>query len=300
MPVPEKIERVGFIGLGRMGTPMARNILKAGFALTVYNRTSAKMQPLLDAGATGANSPKEAATGADVVITCLLDDKSMVDNLTGENGILAGLKPGGIHIGTATISPGCAEELAGLHAAHGSFYIAGPIFGRPDAAEAGTLLTYVAGDAEAVAVCEPLFQAYAQKHVYMGPDHRVVNSIKLTMNFMLVSMIEVLSEVFTFAEKSGIDVEFVHELIVTVLEHPALREYARRIRSRDFEPAFEISAGLKDVELMLRASTEVQAPIPIASLVREKFLTALASGMQGRDWSAIAEVTRRNAGLGRP
>jgi 3-hydroxyisobutyrate dehydrogenase-like beta-hydroxyacid dehydrogenase len=297
MAPSEGIARVGFIGLGKMGTAMARNILRAGFDVAVYNRTRSKMAPLADMGAVRADSPKQAAAGADAVITCLLDDQSMLDNVTGEDGILAGLKAGSIHIGTATISPGCATELAELHRAHGSYYVAGPIFGRPNAAEAGTLLTYVAGDADAVAACERLFDAYAEKHVYMGPDHGVVNSIKLTMNFMLVSMIEVLSEVYTFAEKSGIDLEFTNDLIETVLDHPALREYARRIRTRDFEAAFELRAGLKDVELMLQASGDVQAPIPVAGLARDKFLTALATGLAGQDWSAIAEVTRRNAGL---
>lgn len=297
MPVLNRIERVGFIGLGRMGVPMARNILNAGFDLTVYNRTREKMTRLLEEGAVGASSPKEAAAGADAVITCLLDDKSMIGNVTGEHGILVGLKPGGIHIGTATISPGCATELAELHRAHGSHYVAAPIFGRPDAAEAGTLLTYVAGDEAAVAACDSLFEAYTQTHVYLGKDHRVVNSVKLAMNFMLVSLIEILSEVYTFAEKSGIELEFINELILTVLAHPALKEYARRIRTRDFEAAFALSAGFKDVELMLQASSEVRAPLPIASLAREKFLTALANGMGDKDWSAIAEITRGNAGL---
>jgi 3-hydroxyisobutyrate dehydrogenase-like beta-hydroxyacid dehydrogenase len=297
MPVPQRIEKVGFIGLGKMGALIAQNILKAGFDLTVYNRTPEKMKPLIEKGAKRAPSPKEAATEADVVITCLMDDQSVLDTVTGENGLLAGLKPGGVHIGTATISPACATKLAELHRAHGSYYVAGPIFGRPDAAEAGTLLTYVAGDREAIAACDSLFNAYTKSHIYMGEDHQVVNSIKLAMNFMLVSFIELFSEVYTFAEKSGIDPEFTNELILTVLAHPVLKQYATRIRTRDFEPAFDLRAGFKDVELMLQASTEVRAPLTIASAVREKFLTALASDMADKDWSAVSEVTRRNAGL---
>lgn len=297
MPVPQRIEKVGFIGLGRMGAPIANNILKAGFDLTVYNRTPEKMKPFIEKGATGVTSPKEAATGADAVITCLMDDQSVLDNVTGENSLLAGLKPGGVHVGTATISPGCAAKLAELHQAHGSYYVVGPIFGRPDAAEAGTLLTYVAGNEGAIAACDRLFEAYTGSHIYMGEDHKVVNSVKLTMNFMLVSLIELFSEVYTFAEKSGIDLQFTHDLILTVLAHPALKQYATRIRTRDFDPAFDLRAGFKDVELALQASTEVRAPLPIASAVREKFLTALASGMADQDWSAVSEITRRNAGL---
>lgn len=297
MPATPSIEKVGFIGLGRMGAPIAKNILRAGFDLTVYNRTPEKMKPLIEKGATGATSPKEAAAGADAVITCLMDDQSVLDNVTGENGLLAGLKPGGVHIGTATISPACATKLAELHRAHGSYYVAGPIFGRPDAAEAGTLLTYVAGDEGAIAACDRLFEAYTGSHIYMGENHKVVNSVKLTMNFMLVSLIELFSEVYTFAEKSGIDPEFTNELLLTVLAHPAPRQYTTRIRTRDFEPAFDLRSGFKDVELILQASTEVRAPLAIASAVREKFLTALASDMADKDWSVVSEVTRRNAGL---
>jgi len=293
-----KIEKIGFIGLGKMGAFMAHNILKAGFDVTVFNRTRTKMQPLLEKGAKGAADPREAAAGADVVLTCLMDDQSMLDNVTGEDGILAGLKPGGVHIGTATVSPSCATKMDALHRAHGSFYVAAPIFGRPDAAEAGTLLTYVTGDPDVIAALDDLFNAYSKTHIYMGTDTRVVNSVKLAMNFMLVSLVELFSEVYTFSEKSGIDLAFAEKLILTVLAHPVLGEYTTRIRNRDFEPAaFALHAGFKDVEIMLQASSEVHAPLVFASVVREKFLTALASGMAGQDWSAIYEITRKNAGL---
>jgi 3-hydroxyisobutyrate dehydrogenase-like beta-hydroxyacid dehydrogenase len=292
------VEQVAFIGLGRMGAPMARNILRAGYDLTVFNRTTVKMKPLVEQGAKAAASPKAAAAGADVIITCLMDDESMMEIIAGEKGLLAGLKPGGIHVGTATISPGCAAKLANIHQNHGSVYLSGPIFGRPTAAAAGTLLTYVAGDAKAAAACEPLFATYAETFTYVGADHRIANSIKLAFNFLLISMVEVFSEIFTFAEKSHIDPDMMEAMVAKVLAHPALKEYIARIRSRDFEPAaFELRAGFKDVELMLNASSGAQASLGIASLVREKFITALASGMAEKDWSAIYEVTRQNAGL---
>jgi 3-hydroxyisobutyrate dehydrogenase-like beta-hydroxyacid dehydrogenase len=293
-----KIKRVGFIGLGKMGAPIAKNILKAGYDLTVYNRTPDKMQALLAEGAQGAASPLDAALGADAVITCLMDDQTELDLTIGENGLLAGLKPGGIHIGTATISPSCSAKLAELHLSNGTSYIAAPLFGRPDAAEAGTLLTYIAGDKDVVEACDSLFEAYTATHIYMGEEHRLVNSVKLAMNFTLVSLVELFSQVYIFAEKSGLEAEFTEELILTIMRHPVLSEYTTRLRTRDFEPAaFALSAGYKDVDLMLQASSEVQAPITFASVIREKFLTALASGMANKDWSAIYEITRKNAGL---
>lgn len=292
------IQRVGFVGLGKMGYPIAKNILNAGFEVTIYNRSPEKMKSLLSAGAKGASSPREAAQGADVVITCLMDDQSELESTLGENGILAGLKPGAVHIGTATISPSCAATLAELHKTNGSHYVAAPLFGRPDAAAAGKLLTYVAGDEDVIKACNNLFNAYSGSHIYMGDDPKIVNSIKLTMNFILVCLIELFSQAYTFAEKSGIEPEFTQELIMTVLNHPVLKEYTTRLRLQDFEPAaFELIAGFKDVELMLQASSDVRAPLLFASAIREKFLTAIARGMSEKDWSAIYEITRLNAGL---
>jgi len=292
------IKTVGFIGLGKMGKPIAKNILKAGYELTVFNRTADRLKSLDDNGYKIAGSPKEAALGADVVITCLMDDQTELNASTGENGLLAGLKPGGIHICTATISPSCSTKLAELHQANGTFYIAAPLFGRPDAAAAGTVLSYIAGEKEAVETCDKLFESYTGKHIYLGGDHGLVNSVKLAMNFALVSLVELFSQVYTFTEKSGIDPEFTEELLLTVVRHPVLSEYASRLRTRSFEPAaFTLTAGFKDVELMLQASSEVKAPLIFASAIREKFLTALADGMADKDWSAIYEVTRKNAGL---
>lgn len=292
------IQKIGFIGLGKMGYPIAKNILDAGFKITVYNRTTDKMSSLLSEGAHGAASPKEAAEGADAVITCLMDDQTELDSTSGAEGLLAGLKRGGVHIGTATISPTCAATLAEMHRKNGTHYVAAPLFGRPDAAAAGKLLTYVAGDEAVVIACKNLFEAYTGSHIYMGEDQKIVNSIKLTMNFILVSLIELFSQAYTFAEKSGIEPEFTQDLILTVLQHPVLKEYTTRLRMRDFEPAaFELIAGHKDVELMLQASTDIRAPIVFASAIREKFLAALARGMAEKDWSAIHEISRLNAGL---
>lgn len=208
----EAIRRVGFIGLGRMGSAIARNIFRAGFELTVYNRTPEKMKPLIDEGAAGATSPKEAAAGADAVITSLMDDKSVLDIVTGENGLLAGLGAGAIHIGTTTISPRCATQLAELHAAHDSHYVAAPVVGRPDVADRGQLLALVAGDPEAIARCASLFEAYTLGVTNVGNEHRVANSLKLAVNYVGVSLIELMGQVYAFGERSGIDVQFLNQM----------------------------------------------------------------------------------------
>jgi 3-hydroxyisobutyrate dehydrogenase-like beta-hydroxyacid dehydrogenase len=294
----EEIRRVGFIGLGRMGSAMARNLLKTGFDLSVYNRTAAKMRPLVDEGATGAGSRREASTGADVVLTCLMDDRSVLESVTGEQGLLAGLRRGAIHAGTTTVSPRCARQLAELHAAHGSHYVAAPVVGRPDAAEAAQLLTFAAGDEDVIARCEPLFRAYSQAAIRVAAEHAVANSLKIAVNYMGASMLELMGEVYAFGEKSGIESRFVDLLMKTMFGHPALHAYAERIRTRNFDDVgFELTGGLKDVELMLQASSDTRVAFPYASIIRDKLLAAIAHGMGGKDWSASYEITRMNAGL---
>ena len=293
-----EVKTIGFIGLGRMGSGIAGNILQKGFHLRVYNRTAEKAKPLVALGASLVSSPREAAEGADAVITCLLDDTSVFDTVHGEDGLLAGLKLEGVHIGTTTVSPGCATQLAALHQEHGSHYLAGPVVGRPDAADTGQLLTYVAGDRGAVEQCMPLLQAYTREVNYMGAEHRVANSVKLTINYFVISLVELMGQTYAFAEKSGVDLEFMNTLILMLLEHPAIKGYTQRIRTRNFDDAaFELKSGFKDIQLMLQASTDNQAPLNYGSLIRDKFLTAIAHGMEHKDWSAIYEITRWNAGL---
>lgn len=294
----DEITRVGFVGLGRMGAGIAGRILAAGFPLTAWNRTPERTRALAQQGASVAASPREAAEHADVVVSCLMDDRSMFDVTEGDEGLLAGMKPGACHIGTATISPGCAATIAALHHAHGSRYISSPVSGRPDAAAAGQLLVYLAGDQDAVTRCEPIFKAYAKRHVNLGPDPRVASSVKLTINFMLLAQIEIMSEAFAFGARSGIGGELTAELIETVTTHPALKEYSRRIRTRNFERvAFEVRSGYKDLDLVLQASAEARVPMPFVGVLRDRFLSAMAHGLEDKDWTAISEAVRISAGL---
>ncbi len=292
------IEQIGFVGTGRMGAAVTENLLKAGYPVKVFNRTRDKLLPLLERGAVEANSPKDAAIGADVVFTCLMDDRSMFDVMNGERGLLAGLAPGAIHLATATISPGCSRTLAGIHREHGSRYIAGPLSARPDAARAGQALTYLSGDQEAIARCEPLFTAYSKRHVNLGADPALANSVKLALNFMLMTQIEMMSEVFAFAERSGIEAELVAELILTVQGHPAMKDYIRRMRARDFDPAaFEITSGYKDLEMVSQAAGDARVPMPFVGALRDQFLATMGNGMSAWDWTALSEASRLTAGL---
>jgi len=294
----EQIKKVAFVGLGRMGAGIARNVLKAGFELTVYNRTAAKMRPLVEAGARASASPREAAAGADAVVTCLFDDASVFDTVSGDDGLLAGLPTDAVHIGTTTISPRAADRLAAMHEAHGSRYIAGPVLGRPDVADAGQLLTLVAGDAAAISRAEPLIKSYTAATMNVGEQHSTANAAKLALNFMVVVMIELIGEVYAFTEKSGIAGNISHGLVSSMLGPQPLKDYAKRIFDRNFdEVGFDLVSGLKDVRLMLGASEEVAVPLSFAGVLREKFVAALANGLGDKDWSAVTEATRMSAGL---
>jgi 3-hydroxyisobutyrate dehydrogenase-like beta-hydroxyacid dehydrogenase len=286
---------VACIGLGRMGSGIAGNIQKHGFSLTVYNRTSGKSKPFVSAGAQVARTPREAAASAEILVTNLMDDASVLETMTGENGILAGMRPDSIHIGTTTISPGLSTRLAALHAAHGSHYIAGPVAGRPDAAAAGKLITFLAGKPEPIERSRQVLNSYADRIIPMGEDPAVAMSMKLVGNFMVASIIEMIGQVYVFAEKRGVDPAIITNMFKQFM--PATSEYVERISSRNFDDAgFTLDGGLKDITLILAAAAEVQAPLPYASIIRDKCLAAQAQGKSQLDWSVLTEISRLNAG----
>lgn len=291
--------KVAFIGLGNMGAGIAQCIVRAGFDLTVWNRTTSKMQPLIELGAKGAASAREAVSQADVVLTSLMDDQSIIDNLQGENGILAGLRKGAVHACLTTISPRCADELERIHQEHGSQYVSGPVVGRPDAAASGTLISYLAGPAPAIELLTSVCKAYSTNVVAVSDRPAAANSLKLCINYSVVSIIELLGETYTLAEKCGVKREILRDFYQVAFAHPALKMYANKLQARDFDgPAgFSMKGGLKDVRLMLATAERAGAPLEIARIVERKMQAALDAGMQDRDWSAFSEITRREAGL---
>lgn len=295
---PNPIRRVGFIGLGRMGFPMAHNLLKAGFDLTVYNRTATKAQPLVDLGASPAASPREAALNADVVITSLMDDQSVLDMVTGEEGLLVGLRAGGIHIGTTTCSPRLAAQLAELHRAQGNEYLAAPVIGRGDAAKARNLTTFVAGAPDAVRKCRVIFDAYSLIVLNVGPDPAAANMLKLIANYSALSVIDLVGQLFALGEKAGVDAATTTLVLKTTFDNPNFHYYIDKIRSRDFDHVgFDLRGGLKDAQLMMQVSEDTQVALSNAENASKKYLAAIANGLEDKDWSAIYEITRLNAGL---
>ena len=292
--------KVAFVGLGRMGAGVVENILKRGFAVTVWNRTRSKMGPAIALGAKGAKTLKEAATEADVVITSLMDDASIRESLHGPDAILAGLRPDAIHLCITTISPKFADDLDRLHREHGSRYLSGPVVGRPDAARAGELISYIAGGKSAVATVEPIVAAYSKFVKFVSETPRHANIIKLCINYSVVTFIELIGEAYALAQKSGADAAVVNDFYQAAFAHPALKMYANKILHRDFDSqgGFSMLGGKKDVTLMLQAAEEAGATLEICEIINRKMEIALNSGMGNRDWSAVSEISRWNAGLG--
>ena len=290
--------RVAFIGLGRMGVGMARNLLRAGHQLTVYNRSREKAEALKADGAEVAASPAEACQNVEATFTMLADDGAVADTVFGEHGIAAGLPQGAIHISSSTISVNCARELTAEHAAKGQGYISAPVFGRPDAAEAKKLIVAAGGKTEAIERVRPLLEAISRAVFVAGPEPWQANLFKLCGNFMLSSMLEAFGEAFATLRKSGADHHTFLDIMNELFGSPVYKNYGTTIANEKFEPAgFALKLGLKDVRLVLDAAGEVNAPMPLASLLRDHLLAAISNGQGQLDWSSISRVAARNAGL---
>ena len=292
--------KVAFIGLGNMGSGIAHCVLKGGFELAVWNRTASKMEPLVAEGAKAAGSAREAASAADVVITSLMDDQSILDVVQAGNGILAGMKKGAVHVCVTTISPECADRLEELHRKHGSHYVSGPVVGRPEAAATGQLATYLADDPQAIELVTPVCRTYAQKVNVISDRPSVANCLKLCINFSAVAFLEVMGEAYVLAEKCGLPLQHLVDFYQQgVFGNPTLKMYAEKIRSRDFagRGGFVMSGGLKDVQLMLATAKRVGTSLEVGAVVERKLKAGINAGMQEADWSASYEITRKEAGL---
>jgi 3-hydroxyisobutyrate dehydrogenase-like beta-hydroxyacid dehydrogenase len=289
--------KVGFIGLGRMGTGMAGNLLAAGHKLTIYNRTPEKTRALVNRGATLAATVSEVC-GADVVMTMLANDDAVANVVLGPEGLVASLAPGSLHVSSSTISPALSQRLAQAHEQRGQRYVAAPVFGRPEAAAAAGLLIVAAGSAAAVDTARPLLEVIGRRVFVVGETPAAANLVKLSGNFLLASAIESLGEAFALIGKSGIDRQRYLEILTDLFNAPAYRTYGALIAGDKFEPAgFAAALGHKDIRLLLTSAEQLGVPMPVASLLRDRFLTLLAHGGERLDWSAIGGLAARDAGL---
>jgi 3-hydroxyisobutyrate dehydrogenase-like beta-hydroxyacid dehydrogenase len=288
--------KLAFIGLGKMGSGIAQNLVRAGFDVTVYNRTRAKAEQIENAHV--ADSPADAARDADVAMSMLADDHAVESVVFGEHGIASTLRKDALHISHSTISTALARKLASEHAARGQRYLSVPVFGRPEAAVSKRLVVVAAGAADSIERARPLFDAIGRATFIAGSEPWQANVLKLCGNFMIASMLETFGEANATLRKSGVDPLTFLEIINTLFASPVYAGYGAAIAAGKFQPAgFALTLGLKDVRLALAAAEECASPMPIASLVRDQFIEAIAHGQGEWDWSSVAAVASRNAGL---
>jgi len=280
---------------------MARNLIRAGHDVTVYNRTRAKAEPLAADGARIADSVAHAVRGCEVTVTMLADDHAVEEAVFGADGMLQTLPRDAVHMSTSTISVEMSKRLATTHTAAGQGYIATPVLGRPEAAAAQKLWVIAAGPPDLVERCQPLITALGRGFTIVGRDPWQANVVKLASNFIIVSLIETLGEAFALMRKAGISVHQFLEIVNTVFGSPIFAVYGQIIADEKYEPAgFRMKLGLKDVRLALAAAEEQAVPMPLAGIIRDHFLQGIALGYGDQDWAAIARVIAANAGLEKP
>ena len=279
---------------------MAANLIEAGHEVTVYNRTPGRACALLEQGAHAAAQLTDACRG-DAVITMLADDDAVEGVVFAENGMIGGMREGAIHISMSTISVALSERLAAAHASAGQRFVAAPVFGRPEAAAAAKLFIVAAGAPDVLDACRALFEAMGQKTFFLGDDSKAANLVKLSGNFLIASAIEALGEAMALVAKGGVDRRRYLEILTsTIFPAPVYETYGTLIAEQKFEPAgFAARLGEKDIRLTAAAANTLRVPMPLASLLHDRFLTLLAHGGEALDWSMIGQLAAEDAGLGR-
>jgi 3-hydroxyisobutyrate dehydrogenase-like beta-hydroxyacid dehydrogenase len=290
---------IGYVGLGGMGHAMAGNLISKGHTLRVWNRSPGKAADLVGQGATLVEHPGQAVAGDGIVFTMVADDAALEQVVGGANGIAATLGPGGIHVSMSTVSPETTRKLAALHAERGAAFIAAPVFGRPTAAAAAMLFILAAGDAGARDKVLPLLETMGQRVFPLGEDPVAASIVKLSGNFMIMGVIEAMAEAATLCEKYGVERSAMLDVMTkSIFATPLYVNYGKLIAQHDYaNPGFKLSLGFKDANLVLDAATKARVPMPLASMMHDRFLSALAKDRGELDWTAAALNVSEEAGL---
>jgi 3-hydroxyisobutyrate dehydrogenase-like beta-hydroxyacid dehydrogenase len=287
---------IGFIGLGQMGRGMAARLIEHGHALTVWNRTAGAAEAFAGRGARIARTPRETLD-CEVVITMLADDAA-VEAVWLNPALVGAMGASTVHLNMASVSLRMGERLAAAHREAGTQYISAPVFGRPQAAASGELDIIAGGPREAIARCVPLFEVMGRRWFDVGEHPAHANIVKIARNFLLASIIEGLGEAFALVQKSGVEPrQFLDIITSTAMSAPAYRNYGRLIIEKPEQATFTLKLGLKDVELALQAGGETTVPMPLAALMREQHLAAIAKGYGDREWASLGNYIAETAGL---
>jgi 3-hydroxyisobutyrate dehydrogenase-like beta-hydroxyacid dehydrogenase len=291
--------RVGFVGIGRMGSAIAGRVLEAGHELTVWNRTPEKTADLAGRGARVASSVSDACTGADAVLTMLANDEVLLEVALGPGGIVESLDSGATHVVMGTHGVSAVRTLTDEHANAGQILVAAPVLGRPDVAAQGQLGIVAAGPADAVERCRPLFEAIGRRTFEAGPVPESATAIKLANNFVLGAAIETMAEAFALVRSYSVEPALFHEVLTEALfAAPAYKVYGTIIVDEDYDRVgFTTRLALKDVDLTLAAAGSAHVPLPSANVLRDRLLSAIAHGDSERDWAVLAREQARMSGL---
>jgi 3-hydroxyisobutyrate dehydrogenase len=282
------VKTIAFIGLGTMGSAMAQNLLKAGFAVIAYNRTRDRALPLQDSGAEIADTPAAAAQQADVVFTMVTDDRASRSVWLGDEGILASAQPQAILIESSTVSPSWIRELSDL--TQGLKLLDAPVAGSKPQAIAKELMFLVGGDHETVAEAQPIFLAMGKSAVHFG-EIGSGSLMKLISNLMIGVQVATLAEALNFAQSSGLDMaQVIQALSNGSGGSPVVRGKAAQISDRDFTPNFALHLLHKDLGYALEEAGKHDAPLPTTAIAREFYRMAMMQGLGDLDFAAIAKV----------
>lgn len=290
---------IGYVGLGGMGHGMASNLIAKGHQLRVWNRSPDKAADLVAQGATLAAHPGDTVEAGDIVFSMVADDAALEQVVGGPDGIAAKLGPGGIHVSMSTVSVETTRRLAALHAERGATLVAAPVFGRPTAAAGAMLFILCAGEQAACARVTPLLETMGQKVFPLGEDPAAASIVKLGGNFMIMGVIEAMAEAMALVEKYGVPRQQMMDVMTgSIFPAPLYVNYGKLIAAHSYSPAgFKLSLGFKDARLVLDAADRARVPMPLASLMRDRFLSAMARDRGELDWTATALNVSEEAGL---
>ena len=290
-------ERIGFIGLGIMGSGMARNLLKAGFPVRVWNRTASRMDPLVAEGAEAGSSPADVAAHTDIIITCVSDTPDVEEVILGEQGVIHGARPGALVIDMSTISPQATIEIAQKLQEKGIHMLDAPISGGSEGAQRGTLSIMVGGDPEQVERAMPAFRAMGKAITHVG-GHGAGQTVKLVNQILVVGNCLAMCEALVFAQAGGVDLEKALEAVTQGAAGSwMLSNRGPQIIRRDWRPGFTIDLQQKDVRLILREADQLGVPVILSSLVFNFYRTLQARGLGSEGNHALVKALENLSGV---
>ena len=291
------LEKVGFIGLGIMGMPMARNLLKAGFEVVAYNRTKSKAEQLAKEGAKKADSPRELAMECPVVITIVSDTPDVEEVILGKDGVIEGIKPGSVVIDMSTISPQATQEIAARLRQKEVHMLDAPVSGGEQGAIKGTLSIMVGGDAEVFERCKPIFEAMGKNIAHVG-SNGMGQTVKLVNQILVAGNLNAVVEGLVFSQKAGVDLDkAINAIKGGAAGSWQLENLAPRIIKRDFSPGFMVDLMQKDLRLIMETAAAMKTPLPVTSLIHQMYYSLQSSGEGKSGTQALVKALESLTGV---